>query len=768
MSKRALAQGLAAVVVGASGAGVAATATAATSCSYYVSPSGSDTAAGTLAAPWKTPEGARDRIRTAGLNDNLSADLTVCLRGGRYTLSNAWDLSDQDSGSNGHQVIYTDYNGETPIIDGGRAVTGWSQVSGKSYWSANVPTSSGFASYFRQLYVNGVRAQLATSKPISGSAWFDAAATTQTIDGIVFPTSSLKSYTNPTDVRLFHVGAGFKADYFPVVALTPDGTNTKVQLQQPYTQARYDRGTSTFNYNHTFYVQNALEELDSAGEWYLDQVAHKVYYQPKAGESMTSASVFAPVVETLLSVNGASGTQKAHDITFDGLVFEHGNWALPKTTFIGGSQAEALYIAGPGQPVGSYNDEVPGTLWLTNTEDVRFVNNVVRYSGNGGLHLRTGAESTTVTGNQFYNLTAAGIIVGRWKDHTVTADARTRNTVINNNVVHDTGDDFMQGTGISLINSYNSSVTHNLVFGTAYSGIHQRKSDELLVEEGVDGIGNTTISYNKVINGGDKKMWGMYDNGAFYSFGAIPGTNIHHNLAQKVTTNRAFMSDNQSYQTRWDDNVADGGPFSAYMPGRSPQSVYAGRNYTTTSSGTSYAYFTFDIDGPPHVVTGGAWPAEAQAIMAGAGLEPAYASLETSVPSQNLADYATIAATGGGIPATPAKLWDGVSETGEVTATASEGWVQYDFAHDYEGLTFRLQNDNGGTYMTTSWKVQRWSTSQAAWVDIMPYQTVSTANQVQYTPRADLATTKIRLYVKNDNAGGIAGLQEFSVTGTVK
>jgi hypothetical protein len=326
----------------------------------------------------------------------------------------------------------------------------------------------------------------------------------------------------------------------------------------------------------------------------------------------------------------------------------------------------------------------------------------------------------------------------------------------------------MQGTGISIINSYATTVTHNLVHGIAYSGIHQRQSQEFGIQEGVDGIGNTIISYNKVINGGDKKMWGMHDNGSIYTFGAVPGTNIHHNLVQKVTNGRAYMNDNQSYQTRWDDNVADGGVFSAYTAVRSPASVYAARNYTTTSSGTSYANFIFDVDGAPHVVTNGAWPAAAQTIMAGAGLEAAYAGLAAKVPSYNLADYATVAAVGGGLPTDPSKLWDGVPETGEVSATGSEAWVQYDFPRDYQGLTFRFQNDNGGTYKTTDWKVQRWSTSLSSWVDIMAYQPVSTAGQVQYTPASNVATTKIRLYFKNTNASGIAAAQEFTVTGQIK
>ncbi|MGW0497352.1 hypothetical protein ACWD0Z_18545 [Streptomyces sp. NPDC003007] len=66
--------------------------------------------------------------------------------------------------------------------------------------------------------------------------------------------------------------------------------------------------------------------------------------------------------------------------------------------------------------------------------------------------------------------------------------------------------------------------------------------------------------------------------------------------------------------------------------------------------------------------------------------------------------------------------------------------------------------------MATAWKVQRWSSSQNAWVDVMPYQAISTSGQVVYTPASTMATTKIRLYMKNGNAGGIAAAQESTVT----
>ena len=77
---------------------------------YYVSPSGSDDAAGTEQAPFATLEKARDTIR-ASRADGQHA--TVILRGGSYARSETFRLSAEDG-----DVTYRAYDGETPIISG--------------------------------------------------------------------------------------------------------------------------------------------------------------------------------------------------------------------------------------------------------------------------------------------------------------------------------------------------------------------------------------------------------------------------------------------------------------------------------------------------------------------------------------------------------------------------------------------------------------------------------------------------------------------------
>jgi hypothetical protein len=129
---------------------------AAVQATYYVSTSGNDSNNGTsINTPFRTIAKARDTVRT--INSNMSGDIIVYLRGGTYSLADTDTVhyTEADSGTNGHYVRYESYTGEEAIIEGGTTVTGWTQDTG-GVWKASCSVDN-----FRQLYVNGQRAQRA-------------------------------------------------------------------------------------------------------------------------------------------------------------------------------------------------------------------------------------------------------------------------------------------------------------------------------------------------------------------------------------------------------------------------------------------------------------------------------------------------------------------------------------------------------------------------------------------------------------------------------
>jgi hypothetical protein len=68
-----------------------------------------------------------------------------------------------------------------------------------------------------------------------------------------------------------------------------------------------------------YFIENVLEELDQAGEWFLDEAASKLYLYPNgtAPTSLTGSSL-----QTLVQITGSQATP-ASGIRFEGLTFAH-------------------------------------------------------------------------------------------------------------------------------------------------------------------------------------------------------------------------------------------------------------------------------------------------------------------------------------------------------------------------------------------------------------------------------------------------------------
>jgi len=84
-------------------------------CQFYVSPAGSDSHAGTLAAPWRTAQHAFDYAR---------AGERVCFRAGAYPMTNSSGYNQvlSHSGSSNSRITFTNYPGEVAVIEGSTRV----------------------------------------------------------------------------------------------------------------------------------------------------------------------------------------------------------------------------------------------------------------------------------------------------------------------------------------------------------------------------------------------------------------------------------------------------------------------------------------------------------------------------------------------------------------------------------------------------------------------------------------------------------------------
>lgn len=635
---------------------------------FHVSPSGSDSSGdGSIGNPWQTVAKARDYLDA---NIYQTGEITVYLRGGRYELTNTLAFGTANSGENGYYITYRAYPGETPTISGGKRVTGWAPVPGQPCWVANVPTNAGFAGYFRQLYVNGVRAERARSDWLPATNYLLDPLNANTCNGVVFATNSgLKAYSNLSDLRLLHI-VNFKIDEFPVtgMATNPVSGLLEARLQQPYCQARYSySGGPPTNYTwratDPWMVVNAFEELDEPGEWYLNRATRQLYYYPYSYENMSTAVAYAPVVETLVSLNGDSTSNKVQNIRFQGITFEHGNWFFPRDYYIGGCQAELLFNAAPTNGSIGYNYAVPGEIMLINTLGIQFLGNTIQHQGGCGIHTYDGARDTLVQGNIFYDLTGAAVLGGNWGD----ISELCTNTVIVDNLIRDIGMDFMAATLVDNLANNSFQVVHNDMADSQYMGFHERNTVILLPTD----QGNVVVASNRIalVMGGAR--YGVCDGGSIYSFGVFPNSlvtaNDIYDLNQPSAITgpvRGLYEDEYSYGWTWSSNV-----IRSVLPGLvgcgwvGKNTNYAKINVaignftdatavSTSGLASNISYTTFPLGQPPSA---------AQTIMAAAGLEPAYTNLLSRIYSgTNLAlgKYAWASSTwGAGYAASNAVNW---------------------------------------------------------------------------------------------------------------
>src|SRR6266508_2236872 len=326
------------------GPGVAGVAAAAGT-TVFVSPSGDDTAPGTLARPVRTLSRARDLARAA----DHGATVTVQLADGVYRLPAPLVLDARDSG-----VTWTSAAGAHPVVSGGVPVIGWSVADpARGLWSAPVPAG---LTNTRQLYVNGVRAQRARGRaPVALRA---------TATGYTASAATMAGWRNPSNVEFVYTGGdGLWSTWYGLGPWTearcPVGsmTGTAITMAQPCWDNSTKRPPDPSHPTRSIgevgpgdlhagrqpaYVENALEPLDQPGEWYLDRSARRVYYAPRSGENLRTADVQAPRLETLLAGANVS------NVTFSGIQFAYATWLRPSTGE-GLSEVQAtVSLTGPG------------------------------------------------------------------------------------------------------------------------------------------------------------------------------------------------------------------------------------------------------------------------------------------------------------------------------------------------------------------------------------------------------------------------------------
>jgi hypothetical protein len=463
-------------VLAADGGAPDASATA--QATYYVSPQGNDCNAGTLAAPFRTLSKARDVVRT--VNDAMTGDIVVYLRGGTYSLASTLSFGAADSGTRGFYVKYLNYPGETPLLTGGQPISGWSvSDSTNNIWQA-----TGVTSRFRQLYVNGSKAIRARTPNLGtgGAANFNRiTGADQSVPNVQVASSQVASWKNLTKVEM-HLMINWGDATLRLASYSTAGTTASLKFQSPEAGILSQRPFPILaSVKQAYYFENAFEFLDAPGEWYLDETTNTLSYEPRAGEDMATATVVAPMVETLVSVTGASAdTAPAHHVWFQGLAFAHSTYLRPSSFGFLDGQAGQYNVSATAQNQQYVGRPAAGVL-VANANNIWFERNIFTQMAATGLDFNYGTHDDTIVGNVFTDIGGAGVSVGKFvEDETTefhiaynpsnTSEICTNDTIKDNYITNVTTE--IQGAcGIACGYPRSIDIEHNEVANVNYTGI---------------------------------------------------------------------------------------------------------------------------------------------------------------------------------------------------------------------------------------------------------------------------------------------------------
>jgi len=478
----------------------------------YVSPGGRDMWSGRLVSanagktdgPLASLEGARDAIRAMRKTDGLRQPVTVEFSAGRFPVRNTVVFEPGDSGTKQFPITYKGAPGAKPVISGARLIKGWKKHPTKPYWMVTLSRVKEKTWYFRQLFVDDRRAVRARHPNVEKLWHF--------VEDVPKPYEDLKAVftkgaLRPTWRRLRDVEVILyrSFDISRVGLHSVDHKTRTMKLDIAFPDKRKVVNLTRWATDKRYYLENALEFLDSPGEWFLDVRTGILYLRPFANCDMTKAQVFAPMVDRLMQFAGQP-LKAVEYIRFEHLSFEHSGWNLDRTK---------------GQYDGHQADVAIGaSIDGDHTNSCGFSRCSFRHIGRYAIWFRKGCRNNRISDCEFYDLGAGAVEIGRPRAGKLKFE--TTGNEITRCHIREGGLVWHGACGIWVGGANHTRVAYNHIHDIAYSGM----SVGWNWADTPSGAHHNIIEYNHIHD----VMKTMADGGGVYLLGRQDGTILRNNI----------------------------------------------------------------------------------------------------------------------------------------------------------------------------------------------------------------------------------------------
>jgi parallel beta-helix repeat protein len=418
---------------------------------FYVSPKGNDQWSGKLPqsnehntdGPFASPTRALEEVRKLKADNKSSGQITINLRHGTYFLANPLAITEKDSGCPNSPVVFTSYEGERAALCGGVNIQNWQTYKGSIY-KADLKNQTKVL--FEQLYFK--------------SKWQPRARVPN------------RSSANPFGEGLAYAAAGADANnlqilkYDPNIIKPQNWKNPQKAIVNIYCYPNYgNRRLKIEDVNlvgksfavaqpglegwtkkdDCFFVENVFEELDCAGEWYLDDVNQVLYFWPPDGKKPADGDVCVPVADNVIVIKGLQ-KNLVQDVRFERLD-------------IGYCKADAIVMES------AVNCSIAGCS--------------IKNAGGNGIAMQLFCQQNKIRSNDINSTGYCGLsMMGQ-----ILANEFMKQNEIINNHINDIGKiSCMQVAGIVLVAGSNNKIANNLVHDTPRWGIFLDISNDTIIE----------------------------------------------------------------------------------------------------------------------------------------------------------------------------------------------------------------------------------------------------------------------------------------------
>ena len=476
-----------------------------TSYGFYVSPTGSDRAAGTKNAPFQTIERARDAVKAMKASGGIpEGGFYVYFLSGSYRIDKTIFFTEADSGSVQAPITYKAAAGEEVLFTGSATIPGanFTEVKSDSVRARMYPSAVDKIKQINlkdagitdlgtveranpfvndrpdsaTLYVNDVKQTLA-KWPNDGYV-MTGPVVSVTDNQMTFQYEETQA-NRWTRARDFWVGGYWAWDWaddtFLVSALDTNAKTISTVGKHTYGMSKGKR----------YYAFNLLEEIDMPGEWYLDRSTSVLYYYPTTNDLTNTKIQLATNKENLIALNNANYVNFA-DISVEASCFN----------------AFAINNGGNNMLTGMTFRNLGGKAAMVN-----------------------GANNVTISGCDIYSLAKGGVA---FLDSGNFATLERGNNVVDNcyfsryNLVCRTNTPAVafNGVGVTVTNSVMHDAPHNALAGNGNE--HWFENNELydLCQESSDA--------GSFYTGRDWTGMGMkINNNAFHDTYGVNGSGAH-------------------------------------------------------------------------------------------------------------------------------------------------------------------------------------------------------------------------------------------------